>query len=116
MSTSTTKATKCARCNGSASKQWFKVGGLDMGLECKQTAEDTMKATNKKGEQLRTILRDAYKEMMRHTTVTGMILIGMLSLKDMISKGKITSKVFVEIASKKYRKQDAEKIVKAMEK
>ena len=105
---------KCARCNGKSSKQWFKVGGLNVGLECKQQVESVAESTGKKGEALLAIIRDEYKSMMRTSTVTGMILIGMLSLKDMIAKGKITADQFLAIAKKRYRGDDAKKIVKAL--
>jgi len=112
--TATENVVKCDRCNGKSSKQWFKVSGLNVGLECKVIVEETAKRTGKKGDQLLNVLRDEYKTMMRHTTVTGMVLSGMLSLSDMITKGKITADVFLQCAKKRYRGDDASKIVKAL--
>lgn len=105
---------RCARCNGRSSKQWFKVNNLTVGLECKQEVESLAKSTGKKGEQLLEVVRDEYKSMMRQTTVTGMILIDMLDLKAMIDKNKITVDQFLACAKKRYRGDDAKKIVKAL--
>ena len=109
-----TAVKQCARCNGKSSKQWFKVSGLTVGLECKQEVETVAKSTGKKGDSLLTVVRSDYKAMMRRTTVTGMILIGMLSLDDMIVKGKITVDQFLACAKKRYRGDDAKNIVKAL--
>lgn len=115
MNTETKDVVKqCSRCNGKSSKQWFSVSGLTVGLECKQEVESLAKSTRKRGEQLLNVVRDEYKSMMRQTTVTGMILIGMLDLKAMIDKSKITVDQFLLIAKKRYRGDDAKKIVKAL--
>ena len=109
-----TEEKQCSRCNGKSSKQWFQVSGLTVGLECKQEVEAVSKSTGKKGKELLSIIRDDYKSMMRTATVTGMILNGMLHLDDMVTKGKITVDQFLLIAKKRYRGDDAKKIVKAM--
>lgn len=106
---------RCARCNGKSSKKWFSIGGLNVGLECHEEVSAVMvRHSGKKGEQLLSIIRDEYKAMMRTSTVTGMILNGMLSIEDMVTKGKITVEQFLSTAKKRYRGDDAKKIVKAM--
>lgn len=116
MSTATKVEEKqCARCNGKSSKQWFSIGGLNVGLECHEEVSAVMvRHPGKKEEQLLSLVREEYKSMMRTATVTGMILNGMLSIEDMVTKGKITVEQFSSIAKKRYRGDDAKKIVKAM--
>lgn len=105
---------RCERCNGKSSKQWFKVAELNVGLECREEVESLAKSTGEKGQALLTIVRDEYKAMMRVSTVTGMILNGMLHLDDMVTKGKITVDQFLSVAKKRYRGDDAKKIVKSL--
>lgn len=117
----TTKAktetvTQCARCNGKASKRWFDVCGLCVGVECVSIVEETSERVKKTGKALLIVLREEYKAMMRQTTVTGMILNGMLKLADMITKGKITKDQFLAVATKRYRGDDAKKIVASLSK
>ncbi len=114
--TTSTEVKQCARCNGKASKEWFNVAGLNVGLECKAMVESTASSSGKKGKALSSIIRDEYKAMMRLTTVTGMILKGFLSLDDMLKKGKITEEAFVVEASRKYQGDKAKSIVKALKK
>ncbi len=110
MTTATTEK-QCARCNGKSSKQWFDVAGVVVGIECKTAAEETAKREGVKGAKLTSIMREEYKGMMRITTVSGMILIGMLSLKDMRAKGKITDEQFLAYAKRKYREGEGKQII-----
>lgn len=116
MTTKTETVTQCARCNGKASKKWFDVCGLCVGVECVPIVEETSKRIGKNGKALLIVLREEYKSMMRVTTTTGMILNGMLKLADMISKGKITKEQFLAVAIKRYRGDDAKKIVSSLSK
>lgn len=114
--TTATEVKQCARCNGKASKEWFLVSDLTVGLECKAFVEDKAKSTGKKGNALKSLIRDDYKAMMRLTTVTGMILSDFLKLEDMIAKGKINTEEFIACAEKRYRGDKAKAIVKALKK
>lgn len=113
MTTSATSVKKCARCNGKSSKTWHKVSGLDVGLECIDHVKDAAKRSGLKGNDLIEFLRSEYKEMMRITTVTGMILKGFLKYDDMIKKGKISEEQFVDQATVKYQGDKAKAIVKS---
>lgn len=105
---------RCARCNGTKSSEWIQVGGLTVGIECVEDLNALIER-GLKGDDLRTCLRAEYKEFMRVTTVTGMILKGFLQLDDMLSKGKITKETFLLIATKRFRKDRAEQLIASLQ-
>lgn len=105
MTTKTAK--KCVRCNGRSSKVWHRVDKHDVGVEC---LPEVQKYAGDK--DLVEKVRNEYKEMMRVKTVTGMILSGFLQLPDMLMKKKITVQQFIDTAEQRYRKAEAEAIVK----
>ena len=103
---------KCERCNGKSSKEWIEIEGKKVGIECLDKVEELRKRN--KGEVDWDLVRKEYLDEMREKTVVGMVLKGMLNLGEMIGKGKINEKRFLEICSERRRKERGEELVKIM--
>jgi hypothetical protein len=103
---------KCERCNGKSSKEWIDVEGKKVGIECLDKVEELRKRC--KGEVDWVLVRKEYLDEMREKTVVGMVLKGMLNLGEMIGKGKISEKRFLEICGERRRKERGEELVKIM--
>lgn len=111
------ESVRCCRCHSRAVRGdgYVRAFGTVVGVECLETMDDLREKLGNEVSDADLVrqARAEYVEMMRQTTVTGMILKGFLSLSEMVGKGKITVDQFRSVAKDRRRERLANEIISA---